>query len=93
MATVTELLEQRAEALGQLVEQIREEVSGNADLGRLSQLADELSAQGDDFASSINQAQEMLAGGQEGGGQESEGAAEGGAEDGGDEETGGEGEE
>ena len=63
MATVKELLEERTSALRELTERIEEEVGGDADLEQLTQLADELSAKGDDFAATVTRAVEALQGG------------------------------
>ena len=62
MATVKELLEERTTGLRELADRIGEEVGGDADLQRLTQLADELSAKGDDFAATVMRAVEALQG-------------------------------
>ena len=74
MATVKELLEERTSALRELTDRIGDELGGDADLERLSQLADEVSAKADDFAATVMRAVEALQGGEAGGdGQGSDG--------------------
>jgi hypothetical protein len=67
MATIRDLLSERVEALRDLTERIQQELEGDADLEKLSSMADELSAAGDSFASTITKAQEALTGGEESG--------------------------
>ncbi len=63
MATVRELLEQRTQELGELLDQIREETQGDINLERLTQLSDELGARADNFAQTLSSAREALEGG------------------------------
>ena len=73
MATVKEMLEERTSGLRELTDRIEQELSGDADLEQLSQLADELSAKGDDFAATVTRALEALQGGEGEDGDESQG--------------------
>ena len=78
MATIKDLLSERMEALRDLTERIQQELEGDADLEKLSSMADELGAAGDSFASTITKAQEALTGGEEGGDEEQQEGEEGG---------------
>lgn len=91
MATVQELLQERVGRLRELTDQIDEEISGDPDLGRLSELADQLGSESDEFASTVTQAQGILAGDEQTGEEPEADAgedAEGGETDGGDGEEG-----
>ena len=76
MATIKDLLGERVQALRELTDRIQQELEGEADLEKLSTMADELGAAGDSFASTITKAQEALTGG----GEEEQGEGEGGDE-------------
>ncbi len=78
MATVQELLRERTNALRELADQIEQEIDGDADLEKLSGLADQLSAAGDSFAETVTKAQEALQGGGEGDGEGGNGNGKGG---------------
>lgn len=73
MATVQEILRERSTKLRELSSQIDEEIGGEADFDRLSELADQLSAAGDSFAETLAKAKETLQGEAEG-----EGGSDGG---------------
>ena len=66
MATVQEILRERSTTLRELSSQIEEEIGGEADLDRLSELADQLSAAGDSFAETLAKAKDTLQGEGEG---------------------------
>ncbi len=66
MATVQEILRERTTKLRELADQIDQEIGGDADFEKLSDLADQLSAAGDSFAETLGKAQEALQGGSEG---------------------------
>jgi hypothetical protein len=61
MATVKELLQDRVESLRDLADRMQQELEAEADLEKLSSLADELAAAGDSFAATLTKAQETLA--------------------------------
>jgi molybdopterin converting factor small subunit len=66
VATVQEILRERSTKLRELSSQIEEEIGGDADFDRLSDLADQLSAAGDSFAETLAKAKDTLAGEGEG---------------------------
>ena len=66
MATVQEILRERSTKLRELSSQIDEEIGGEADFDRLSELADQLSAAGDSFAETLAKAKDTLQGEGEG---------------------------
>ncbi len=95
MATIKELLGDRVQALRDLADRIQQELEGDADLEKLSRLADEIAAAGDSFASTITKAQETLTGDDGGGEQQQdrreEQQEEAGGGGGGEQQNGGEG--